>query len=214
MAKKLSLSYAITVKDELNEIKHLVSYLERNIEYEDEIVILLDGINGDREVLNYLKSLDETTHPNVRWSVYNTSEPFDFSKLKNTLTDLCRGDYIFNIDADEYPQLALLQNLDEILENDVDVYRIPRINTVKGITPEHIKKWGWSLNEKEWINYPDYQMRLYRRSPNIRWINKVHEVLTGYITIADLPAVEYLSLLHEKTIKRQESQNNLYQTMA
>ena len=207
------ISYATTVKDEIDEIKRLVDYLERNIGHEDEIVILFDGMNGSKEVLDYLKDLDPSMHQNLKWATYFVPGPLDFSKLKNALTDQCSGDYIFNIDADEYPQLALLQNLDEILENDADVYRVPRINTVEGLTEEHVKKWGWTLNEKDWINFPDYQMRLYRRTPTIKWVNKVHEVLTGYSTIADIPAVEYLCLLHEKTIKRQELQNNLYSKM-
>ena len=95
--------------------------------------------------------------------------------MKNALTEACLGDYIFQIDADEVPNLYLIQCLPLLLEaNDIEVLRVPRINTVKGITQEHIQKWGWNVNENGWVNWPDYQTRIYRKSPEIKWVNKVH----------------------------------------
>ena len=138
-----------------------------------------------------------------------------FANFKNNLSKNCMGDYIMNIDADEIPNVVLIDNLSDILmENEsIDVYYVPRINTVEGLTPSHIEKWNWGVNEKGWVNYPDYQMRIYKNKPEIKWVNKVHEVLEGYISFSTLPPEEELSLYHPKSIEKQEKQNNYYSTL-
>ena len=134
-----------------------------------------------------------------------------FANLKNALTDACLGNYIFQIDADEMPSLYLIQYLPILLENnDVEVLRVPRVNTVKGLTQEHIQKWGWVVDSKSRVNWPDLQWRIYKNTPEIKWKNKVHEVLDGYKTHAILPLEEEFALEHHKDIKRQEKQNELY----
>ena len=122
------------------------------------------------------------------------------------------GDYIFHLDADEIPHEVLMEQLHTILEmNDVDLVWIPRVNTVDGMTHEHIQKWGWNVTQKGWVNYPDYQARVFRNSEDIKWTRKVHEYITGHTTQAHLPPHEELSLYHPKTIKKQEKQNELYE---
>ena len=134
---------------------------------------------------------------------------------KNQLTNYCTGDYIFQIDADETPDKSLIDNLPLILEANPDneVYLVPRINTVEGLTQEHINKWGWNVNEKDWVNWPDYQWRIWKNKPEIKWVNKVHEKLEGFKTYAALPAEEGVALYHPKDIKRQEKQNAYYDTL-
>ena len=106
-------------------------------------------------------------------------------------------------------------NLPIILENNPDheVYLVPRVNTVEGLTESHIKKWGWQVNDKGWVNYPDYQYRIWKNKPEIKWKNKVHEVLEGHKNFTSLPSQEELSLYHPKTIERQEKQNEYYNTL-
>jgi hypothetical protein len=203
----MKISYAITVCNEFIEIQRLLPFLTKNKREEDEIVVFFDTNNGTEEVENYLKSLK-----NIRRIGYH----FDghFANLKNALTEACLGDYIFQIDADELPSKYLMHYLPIILKNnDVEVLRVPRINTVKGITQEHIQKWGWIVDNKGRINWPDLQWRIYKRTPEIRWKNKVHEVLDGYKTHAILPLEEDLALEHHKDIERQEKQNNFYSSL-
>jgi hypothetical protein len=102
-----------------------------------------------------------------------------------------------------------------VLENNssVDLYAVPRVNTVEGLTPQHIQKWGWNVNEQGWVNWPDFQTRIYRNTPEIKWINKVHERLDGHKQFAYLPMEEEWSLYHPKTIERQEKQNNYYDSL-
>ena len=204
----MKLSYAITVCNEFVEIQRLVNFLRENKRQQDEIVILYDQKNGNEEIATWLKQFNKL--PNVQfWRGF-----FDghFGDWKNKLTEYCSGDYIFQIDADEMPHRYLLDNLPEILEgnNDLEVLLVPRVNTVAGIMPEHVNKWGWRLNDNGWVNWPDYQWRIWKNTPEIKWKNKVHEVLEGFKTYAPLPPEESFALYHPKTIERQERQNEFY----
>ena len=78
------------------------------------------------------------------------------------------------------------------------------------MTDEHIQRWGWRVSEKRWVNYPDYQARVFRRDGDIRWTRPLHEYITGCKTYAHLPPHEELSLYHPKTIEKQEKQNLFY----
>jgi hypothetical protein len=206
----MTVSYALTVCNEFVEIQRLVHFLLRHKRIQDNIVILYDEANGDPEIENFLRSHSV----NGEFSWHKAKFEGHFANWKNKLTSLCSGDYIFQIDADELVDEYICRLLPQILEaNEVDVIRVPRINTVKGLTPQHIQKWGWNVNEKGWVNFPDYQWRIYKNSPEIKWENKVHEVLTGYKTVSHLPTEKEFCLIHDKTIERQEKQNNLYDNL-
>jgi GT2 family glycosyltransferase len=205
----MKISYAITVCNELEEVKRLVNFLLSNKREQDEIVVLFDKQNGSQEVRRYVSELPK--HITVKRSKFIGH----FADWKNELTSYCNGNYIFQIDADEYPNEYLIESLPEILEANptVEVYVVPRVNTVEGLTQEHITKWGWNVNSEGWVNWPDYQWRIYKNTPEIKWVNKVHEVIQGYKTMAQIPAYEDMALYHPKTIERQERQNNYYNTL-
>ena len=207
----MKISYAITVCNEIVEIQRLVSFLLDNKRNEDEIIILYDGVNGIEPVEEYLRAKSV----NVDFMWYNGVFNNHFADWKNTLKDLCNGDYIFQIDADEIPNKALIQQLPAILESNPDneVYLVPRVNTVKNLTEEYIQKWRWNVNEKGWINWPDYQWRIWKNKPEIKWVNKVHEKLEGFKTYAALPDVEEVALYHPKDIERQIKQNEYYNSL-
>ena len=206
----MTVSYALTVCNEFVEIQRLVHFLLRHKRIQDNIVILYDEANGDPEIENFLRSHSV----NGEFSWHKAKFEGHFDNWKNKLTSFCNGDYIFQIDADELVDEYICRLLPQILEaNEVDVIRVPRINTVKGLTPQHIQKWGWRVDENGWINFPDYQWRIYRNSPEIKWENKVHEILTGYKTVSHLPTEKEFCLIHDKTIERQEKQNNLYDNL-
>ena len=207
----MKISYAITVCNEFIEIQRLINFLIKNKRPEDEIVVLYDINKGHEGIEQFLRA--KSVNKGLAW-MYGSFNGH-FADWKNKLNSFCTGDYIFQIDADELPPKYLVENLWAILEMNktVDVYRVPRINTVEGLTQEHIQKWGWRVDDKERVNFPDYQWRIYRNDPNIKWVNKVHEVLTGFEVMSELPPEEEYCLLHEKTIKKQEKQNNYYQTL-
>lgn len=206
----VSISYAITVCNELEEITKLLNFLQLHIREEDEIVIQYDKKGATKDVKEYLKLMEKMHNYKVVGFPLNK----DFATFKNNLKENCTKDYIFQIDADEIPHEALIEYLPQVLEtNPVDVVFVPRVNTVEGITQHHIFKWGWRVNEKGWVNYPDYQMRIYKRTDEVVWMNKVHERITGYTTFSNFPAEEHWSLYHPKDIKRQEKQNEFYETI-
>lgn len=206
----MKISYAITVCNEFVEIQKLVNFLRENKRQEDEIVVLVDLTKNEStsKLLGYLHKLSSSNIISLVEDKFNNH----FADWKNRLTRACTGDYIFQIDADEIPHNTLVNNLPTILESNPnnEVYLVPRVNTVEGLTQEHIQKWRWRVDDKGWVNWPDYQWRLWKNKPEIKWKNKVHEILDGYKTYAVLPANETLSLYHPKTIDRQEKQNNLY----
>ncbi len=209
----MKISYAITVCNEFIEIQRLLSVLLENKCQQDEIVVLVDLTKNEptSELLEYLHRLSSNNIITLVEDRFNNH----FADWKNRLIRACKGDYIFQIDADEIPNETLLENLPLILEQNPDneVYLVPRVNTVEGLTQEHIQKWRWNVNEKGWVNWPDYQWRIWKNKPEIKWRNKVHEVLEGFKTYATLPQEEEFALYHPKDIKRQEKQNNYYDTL-
>lgn len=207
----MKISYSITVCNELREIKSLIHCLQENIRPEDEIVVVFDSTNGTEEVHDYLFDIKRNGV-----LVYEFEFKNDFSALKNYLKTVSTGDYVFFLDADEIPNPVLLRFLPELLTiNNIEAYWVPRINIVNNITIDYIKQQRWTINEQGWINWPnDAQLRIIQNKPEIRWIGKVHEKLTGFHTLSRLPDSEEYSLLHIKEFERQIKQNNLYEKIS
>ena len=201
------ISIAITVCNEYEELNTLLDYLqERALSNEYEIIIQIDKDNYTDEVISVI------VNRGIKHYFFPLNK--DFASYKNELSKHCSGEYIFQIDADEIPSIDLLNMLPEIIlgNPEIDVYLVPRINMVSGITEEHIQKWRWNV-EGDRINFPDYQWRIYKNIPSIKWINKVHERLDGFKTYTTLPPQDEFCLLHPKTIERQEKQNEFYESL-
>ena len=208
----MKISYAIPVCNEFVEIQQLITFLLENKRDEDEIVVLYDSNNGDKEVETYLRKMNvEKTL--FRWASYAFEG--NFAAMKNRLNSLCSGDYIFQIDADEMVTEYMIRLLPQILavNTETDLIRVPRVNKVKGLTEAHVQKWGWVVDGKGRVNWPDMQWRIYRNDPRIRWYGEVHEKIIGHSTHSILPLEEDLALQHIKTIERQEKQNDYYSTL-
>ena len=203
----VTISYAITACNEHVELERLLSFLSERIRPEDEIILQLDT-TATEEVMKvigkFIKEVQYSFHP------LNN----DFAAFKNHLAGICKNDVIFQIDADEYPHEWLVENIAAVMENnpELDVLLVPRINTVEGLTEEHIQQWRWNV-EGGRVNFPDYQWRVWRNKKGIHWINKVHERLNGFENYTNLPPVDECCLYHPKDIKRQEKQNAYYNTL-
>ena len=204
----MKISYAITVCNEFKEIQTLLNFLKENKREQDEIVVLFDKRGGTPEVWSFLNKINVDKLEAATFKNH-------FADWKNYLNNLCSGDYIFQIDADEVPNKKLIDTLPSLLEgnSNIDLFLVPRVNTVDGLTQEHINKWRWNVNEKGWVNWPDYQTRIMQNGPKIKWQNKVHEQIVGVSTKGALPMEEEWCLYHPKDIKRQEAQNNFYDTL-
>ena len=211
----MKISYAIPVCNEHIELEKLLDFLENHIQVEDEVVVQCDKGNTTPEVLKVLHS--ERYSDGFRRQLKVIEFPLNghFSNFKNNLKEHCTGDWIFQIDADELPHEFLITNLKELLKINptTEMFLVPRVNTVEGLTQEHINKWRLNINEIGWVNWPDYQTRIIQNSPKIKWQNKVHEQIVGISTQGVLPMEEEWCLYHSKDIKRQEVQNKFYESL-
>ena len=214
----MKISYAITVYNEHKELDNLLYHLSKHIRDEDEVVVTRDISKVDSGVFEpEFQALEKvlekyeygTYFKNLKVTTFSFNK--DFAALKNYTKSKCSGDYIFHIDADEIPNEILIEQLPQILEiNDVELVWVPRINLVNGITEFHMNLWKWRTTEQGWINFPDYQARVFKNAEHIKWVGKVHEIIQGAQTYSHLPPQEELTLKHEKDIVRQEMQNKLY----
>ena len=207
----IKISYGVTVCDEAVEVQRLISFLLEFKRVEDEIVVLFDESRNSTAVEDYLRSHSI----NGEFSWHKGKFEGHFADWKNKLNSLCSGDFIFQIDADEIPHSNLIESLPFILENnESDIILVPRVNTLyPKVDENYVKKWGWKMNEKGWIQWPDNQWRIYKNTPEIKWKNKLHEILEGYKNYANLPEMEEYALYHPKTIEKQEKQNSYYSTL-
>lgn len=209
----ISISYVVGTHNEgANYLEPLLSQLVKFKDPEDEIVVV-DDYSTNEETLSVLDKHSD------RIKVFKHSLNGDFSEHKNFMGSVATKDFIFNIDADEMPHENLLKAVKEILLNNpgVELYYVPRINLVPDLPEEYVSAYGWRKDDKGWINFPDYQGRIYKRAAHIKWKNKVHEVIEGHSMHSMLPAVDEegqpysdYCLLHIKTAARQISQNELY----
>ena len=211
MTYNLKISFGITTHNEGPYIETLLNQLVPFCKESGDEIVIIDDFSTDKETQDILNRAVQ--YKFVR--MYKHSLNRDFATQKNYLNSKCVGSYILQVDADETLHPNLLENLHWLVENNqnVDLFAVPRVNTVEGLTDEDIKRWGWRINEKGWVMFPDYQTRLYRNSPDIKWERAVHEVITGFKTVSQLPAEEEWSLYHGKQIERQRQQNEFYSTI-
>lgn len=205
------ISFAVCTHNEGEYIQKLMDQLIPYCKETGDEIVILDDFSFDTRTREILESAQQHEFVHMYFGVLNK----DFAGHKNDLNHRCSGDYIFQIDADETLHPSLLENLQALLETNyqIQLFAIPRVNVVNGLTQDDINKWGWSVTEKGYVAWPDYQTRLYRNSPDIKWEGKVHERIVGYKTVAPLPAEEEWAIIHIKDIDRQRKQNEFYSTI-
>ena len=203
----MKISYSILVHNETDTLEKLLKFLVKWKQPEDEIVIL-DDYSDDKKTIELLDFYVSTN--NIVYEQRNLLG--DFASQKNHLKSMGSGDYSFNLDADEMISLWMIKNVHSIIEANegIDLIYLPRINTVEGVTQAHINAWRWQVNEDGWVNFPDWQGRIFRNRPNIKWEKPVHEQLIGFQTYSQLPIEKPFCILHHKTIEKQEQQNEKY----
>lgn len=205
------ISFAITTHNEGEYIQALLNQLIPFCEQTGDEIVIVDDYSTDE----FTVSLLEAYASGGEIKLFKHALNGDFAAHKNYLTEQCSGDYIFQVDADETFHSNLLTYIHDIIEHNpqIDLFAIPRVNVVTGLTDEDIAKWGWRVNEQGWVMFPDYQTRVYRKHPDIKWEGKVHERIVGYKKIAPLPEEEEWALYHIKDIVRQRFQNSFYETI-
>jgi glycosyltransferase involved in cell wall biosynthesis len=188
----MTISYAILTHNEGEYIETLLTFLTKYKRNEDEIIVVDDFSDDELTKSVFDKYKDQIT---LQYRVFDGD-----ATQKNYLNSLCTKDYILQLDADELISLDFLNMLPNLLElnNTVDLFIMPRINTVEGLTQEYINRWRWNVNEKGWVNFPDWQMRLYRNCDWVKWDGLLHSKIEGYKTFINLPQDELFCILHPK----------------
>ena len=207
----MSISFAITAYNEHEELQVLLSQLEQIAKSDDEIVIQLDS-KATPEVLSLVDQfINKDFTFTIKKCVFDLNN--HFADFKNNLKSYCTKDWVFQIDADETLSETFSRVIHEVLDaNDgIDLIAVPRVNIVKGLEQNDIIQWHWQVNSQGWVNWPDPQHRIFRNKPEVKWVNKVHEVIVGWKTYAELPSEDdSYALYHIKDIDRQRKQNEFY----
>jgi glycosyltransferase involved in cell wall biosynthesis len=213
----MKISYLVTCKNETLELLQLIEKLKTHIDFvapNDEVVVLDDFSDNEdtKKILSKAKIYGFT--------VVQHELNKNFAEHKNYGSKRCVGDYIVQIDADEYLFPNLLNNIHEIIESNptVELYRVPRVNIVRGATDNDARNWGWHVSKlPEFGDLPiinwgngDYQSRIYKNSLRIQWHKPLHETIMGASVVAHLPKEVDYAIIHDKTIDRQKAQNEFY----
>jgi hypothetical protein len=194
----MKLSYAITVCNESKDLYSLISFLKRVKDEEDEINVLVDTKHVTPQVLRVLDHFKD--------DIVTCERSFDgdFSAHRNFHTRQCSGDYIFIIDPDEMPKEKLIKGIKGVInETNVDLIKVPRINICLGATDTWYKDHGFTVNECDWVNWPDYIDRVYKNKPSeIKYGNSLHESITGYDKFISISPHPQMAILHVKTVEK------------
>lgn len=195
----MKLTYTIQVCNESRELFSLLGFLTRVIDEEDEINVVVDTAHTTEKVERVLEHFSE------RINVFR--RPFDtFSENAQFHIEKANGEYIFGIDADEIPRESLIKNIKQIIEQTgAEIIAVPRINIHPDITEEDAKEFGFNINEVGFINWPDYQMRVYKNCDYIKWTDELHTKLTGTDKVIGIKAIPQMSLWHIKSMDKQKS---------
>lgn len=187
----IPVSYAITVCNEAQQLKELLDFLKPFMCPEDEIVVQADKANVTDDVKHVISKYSSLITTYVEYEL-----DFDFAKAKNHLNEQCKGQYIFQLDADEYPNTYLMDNLQSILRANagIELFKIPRLNLFINRDCEEIERY---------VAWPDFQGRLYINQPQrIQWYRPLHEKINGHRSYVYLPKKDQYTIVHVKTKER------------
>jgi glycosyltransferase involved in cell wall biosynthesis len=152
----MKLSIAICTHNEGDYIRQLLTKLTNfivqdlsGIQYE---IVVVDDYSTDAETKKILGEFyDKTESRPFAINLYQHTLNGHYAEHKNHMNSLCNGDWILNLDADEWVSDDFLGFIPTLIDSnpEIEAYWIPRINTVEGLTLKHLQKWGWVLTKME-----------------------------------------------------------------
>jgi glycosyltransferase involved in cell wall biosynthesis len=247
----MTLSFLVTVHNEDQDLEILLDQLiEYKLQNEEDEIVVLDDHSDNPKTIEILKERIDHIH----WVKHELN--LNFGAHKQHGNEQCKGDYIFQCDADEYFSEDLLYGLKDLVEanSDVELFLVPRINIIRGMTERDAMSWGWEISKIEGIgtsdeftsedeeymflkkhgfvtneepqdsittlvtyDYPiinwrggDYQYRFYKNAPHVKWERPLHELVVGAKKMTQIPRDPNWALIHDKSMKKQMSQNMFY----
>ena len=122
----MKISYAIPVCNEDKELDRLLAQLLFHETPNMEVVVQCDQGNTTQEVYKVLDKYSAFIH------VVQFPLKGNFAAFKNNLKKHCTGDWIFQIDADEYLSEDLAKNIQNILIDNptVDLFLLPNLRPI------------------------------------------------------------------------------------
>lgn len=197
-------SYLVTTHNETDCLDSLLFKL-MSFKKDNHEVVLLDDYSDNPTTISIIEKYKSSVNFQQK-KLQN-----DYGAHKNYGISLCKGEWIFQIDADELPTDVLLENIDILLQSNAgnEVLWLPRLNYFVGVTQTDIQMWGWNYHDGM-INFPDYQSRLFKNLPHIRYERRLHEKVEGYTSYAFIPAQKDVALIHNKTMEKQRETNMKY----
>ncbi len=198
------LSYLVTCHNETTSLDKLLSKLVQNKKDNHEI-ILLDDYSDNQTTLEIIQKYKES----VVFHQHKLEK--NYGAHKNYGIEQCKGQWIFQLDGNECPTDLLLENIDLVLQSNEnnEVIWLPRMNFFIGVTQDDVNQWGWRYSDGM-INFPDYQSRIYRNLPHIRYQRRLHENVEGFKSYTFVPPQKDYAIIHEKTIEKQRQTNVNY----
>ena len=204
----ISFYFALFVNnEEKNYLSKCIDNILLALENNDELIIL-DDYSTEKSTIDYLNSLN-----NQAIKIYKHALNNNFSEHKNYLLSLCKKDYIFLFDADEYINAEKIKELKQLVNfmPNVDIFNLPRKNIIENVTDEAIKKYNWNI-KNGLFNYPDFQQRIIKNNKGIIFKGNLHERLYNEKSSFNINDEQY-AIMHIKTLERQISQHNFYETL-
>ena len=163
---------------------------------------------ADQIVLVDAGSTDNTAEIAVKYGAEVYSEPnrHNLNHNKNIAISHCKGDWIFILDADEKIPYDLAGEIRRIVNSDANAagYLVPRRNFVMG-------RWV-----RRGSQFPDYQLRLFKRGKGVFPAKHVHERLdvSGNISKLSLPFDHHpypnFKMLVQKNLRYAEFEANYH----
>ena len=140
----IKVSFTILVHNEDESLQKLLDQLNSIKTIWDEVIIVHDTPCTNPKTIEILEKYKSDSV-----YVYERSLNGDFASQKNFADSKCTNPYIFNIDADELLDSHLSTSFREIIfiNQDVEYFRLPRVNKVSGIELSNITQWNWNISQ-------------------------------------------------------------------
>lgn len=165
----MKLSAILIIKNESHNLKECL----KSLEFADEWVVVDSGSTDDSVVIAR----------DFGAKVIETADWPGFGPQKNRALDACTGEWVLSIDADERISDDLQSEIKEAIKNSsCDAWELPRLSSFCG---RAVRYCGW---------YPDYSIRLFRRSCGRFSNSLVHEkfqVRKGQVGKLRNPIIHY-----------------------
>lgn len=131
----------------LNSLQNWLNSPETSKDSYDYEVVVVDDFSEDdatKTTLEWAKEQD-------KFFVYYHALNNDFAAHKNFMNANCSGDWILNLDADEFIPESFLSIMPLLIEANpyVEVFWMPRVNTVDGLTLKHVQQWKWVISKMD-----------------------------------------------------------------